>query len=64
MARYRITFDNGMKAPVAADKVEQNVDGSEYRFLDADGRIVAYVPVINVLSIILSEDVAAKAVTD
>jgi hypothetical protein len=59
MARYFITFDNGMKAPVVAASVEQNVDGSEYRFLDENSRTVAYVPVINVLSIILAEEPTA-----
>lgn len=59
MARYCVTFDNGMKAPVVAASVEQNVDGSEYRFLDENSRIVAYVPVINVLSIILAEEPTA-----
>ncbi|MCX5598439.1 hypothetical protein OOK29_09840 [Streptomyces phaeochromogenes] len=62
MARYFITFDNGMKAPVVATEVEQNVDGSEYRFLDENGRIVAYIPVINVVSVILDEE--PPAVTD
>ena len=56
MARYFITFDNGMKTPVVAANVEQNVDGSEYRFHDENDRVVAYVPVINVLSVILDEE--------
>ncbi|WP_406227332.1 hypothetical protein [Streptomyces anthocyanicus] len=61
MAQYTINYRNGMTAPVAAAKVEQNVDGSEYRFLDANGRIIAYVIASNVLSIILVEE--PKAVT-
>ncbi|MFD5910238.1 hypothetical protein ACFWHL_16125 [Streptomyces massasporeus] len=61
MARYLITYDNGMTVPVVAAEVVQNVDGSEYRFHDENGRIVAYIPAGNVLSIILSEETALKA---
>ncbi|MEU8829349.1 hypothetical protein [Streptomyces sp900116325] len=61
MARYLITYDNGMAAPVAAAKVVQNVDGSEYRFHDESGNIVAYVPASNVLSIVLVEERTAVA---
>ncbi|GHC38140.1 hypothetical protein GCM10010348_76810 [Streptomyces anthocyanicus] len=61
MARYMINYRNGMTAPIAATTVEQNVDGSEYRFLDANGRIIAYVIASNVLSIVLVDE--PKAVT-
>ncbi|CAL9366182.1 hypothetical protein [Streptomyces sp. enrichment culture] len=61
MAQYTINYRNGMTTPVTAAKIEQNVDGSEYRFLDANGRIIAYVIASNVLSIVLVEE--PKAVT-
>ena len=56
MARYLINYDNGMSAPIVADKVAVNVDDSEYRFLDSNDRIVAYVRAINVLSIVLIDE--------
>lgn len=59
MARYTISYDNGMTAPVTAAKVVQNVDGSEYRFHDENDRIVAYVLARNVLSIMLDEEPTA-----
>jgi len=62
MARYLINYDNGMSAPIIADKVAMNVDDSEYRFLDGNDRIVAYVRAINVLSIVLADE--PQAVTD
>jgi len=56
MARYTIAYDNGMEDIVTAAKVDKNIDGSEYRFHDANDRTVAYVPASNVISIILTEE--------
>lgn len=64
MARYLITYDNGFDDIVTAAKVDKDIDGSQYRFHDANGRVVALVPESNVLSIILDTSEEPKAVTD
>jgi hypothetical protein len=61
MAQYTINYLTGDEQTVRAVTVNMNSDGSEYRFPDRNGRIVAYVPARNVLSIILTEE--PKAVT-
>src|SRR5690606_31934034 len=56
MAQYTINYLTGDEETVSAVTVNMNSDGSEYRFPDRNGRIVAYVPARNVLSIILTEE--------
>lgn len=65
MAQYLITFDNGHRETIAAVNVNYEPDESQYRFVDEHGRHVAFVPGINVLSIVVTEwNDAEKAVTD
>jgi hypothetical protein len=56
MARYLVTYDNGMEDTITATKVDKNFDSSEYRFLDTSDQPVAYVPASNVLSIVRQDD--------
>jgi hypothetical protein len=56
MARYAINYLTGDEETVTAARVEKTADGSEYRFYDRNGRVLAYVPRGNVLSIVLTDE--------
>ncbi|MBZ6102693.1 hypothetical protein ACH4NO_17965 [Streptomyces olivaceus] len=62
MAQYTINYMTGDEEIVHAAKVDKSIDGDDYRFHDANGRVVAYVPSGNVLSIVLVDE--PQAVTD
>ncbi|MFD7465152.1 hypothetical protein [Streptomyces tendae] len=55
MAQYTITFDNGRRETISAVNVNYEPDESQYRFVDEHGRHVAFVPGLNVLSIVVTE---------
>lgn len=55
MARYLITFDNGHRETITAANVNCDPDEGQYRLVDEYGRHVAFIPSINVLSIVATE---------
>lgn len=55
MARYLVNFDNGHREAIVATNVNYEPDEGQYRFIDEHGRHIAFVPGINVLSIIVTD---------
>lgn len=55
MATYKIRYDNGLTEKIEAVTALYDIDESQYRFVDQHDRDVAFVPGINVLSVVVEE---------
>ncbi|MEU4154761.1 hypothetical protein [Streptomyces antimycoticus] len=59
MARYLVTYTDSGSETIEADNIEPS--GRQYVGWSGDGSAVAYIPAVNVLSIVRQKD---EAVTD